>query len=56
MSTFFLLLFREQEDREKKRIAQLIRDKMEQEKKSREQKLQKEEKERYENEVTSRLV
>ena len=41
---------REQEDREKNRICQLIKDKMEQERKMHEQKLQKEEKERRERE------
>lgn len=38
---------REQEEREKKRIAQLIKDKMAQEKKLYEEKRQREEKERY---------
>ena len=46
--SFILMLRREQEDREKKRIAQLIKDKMDQEKKLHAQRLQKEEKERYE--------
>ena len=46
---------REQEDREKNRICQLIKDKMEQERKMREQKLQKEEKERYVKNVIHHL-